>query len=159
MGLKKFLDPIFTGLRFLTGLLLTGMVAVQAYEIALREFTGRTPAWSKELTLLLMVWVGFLASADLLRSRGHIAVEFVVNALPGRGRQALVILADLLVFVFAGFLFYAGVALVREFLHQSLPGTSLPVGIAYLPMPAAGALMALAGLELIWRDLRGEIES
>jgi TRAP-type C4-dicarboxylate transport system permease small subunit len=150
--ITRILNPVFKTARWLTGILLTLMVAIQAYEIALREITRHTPAWSKELTLLFMVWIGFLSSADLLRERGHIALEFVANALPPSARRAVTLAADLLVLGFSLFLTIAGVVLVSEFLNQSLPGTSLPVGIAYLPIPVAGALLAAAGLEILFLD-------
>lgn len=151
-GLSQWLSPIFRLARWLTGILLSLMLMIQVVEIALRELTRHTPAWSKELTLLFMVWIGFLASADLLRERGHLALEFVTDLLPPAGRRAVTLAADLLVLGFSVFLLLAGMILVREFFHQSLPGTRLPVGVAYLPIPAAGFLLALAGMELVLKD-------
>jgi TRAP-type C4-dicarboxylate transport system permease small subunit len=150
--LIRWLDLVFSAARWLTVFLLTLMVAVQSYEIAVRTITGNTPSWAKELALLAMVWMGCLGAAALHRERGHITIEFLVDRMrPDRRRKAM-IMVDMLVAVFASFLLVAGSVVAGGFLHQDLPGTSIPVGVSYLPLPVTGLLLLAAALEHLFTD-------
>jgi len=139
-------------------ILLTEMVAVETYEIAKRTFTGHTPGWSKELVLLSMVWMGCLGSAVLYRQRGHITLEFLVDRKMPSIRRWILLGGDILVLMFSLFLAIAGAVVVLEFLHQSLPGTRMPVGVSYLPLPVTGVLLVVAALEHIAANRSGKAE-
>ena len=56
---------------------------------------------------------------------------------------------DGLILIFSVFLAIAGAVVVSEFMNQSLPGTGLPVGISYLPLPITGILLTVAAIEHI----------
>jgi len=157
-NLTRFLDPLFTAARGLTVVLLTLMVVVAFYEISLRTLTGNTPSWSKELVLLFMVWMGCLGAAVLHRERGHITLEFLVDRMRPGARRRVMLAAEVLVLLFSAFLAVAGAVVVKEFLHQSLPGTRIPVGISYLPLPITGLLLFLAGLEHMLAPVSGKRE-
>ncbi len=155
---SKTLDPVFTLVRWLTVVLLTVMVAVESYEIAMREFTGDTPHWSKELVLLCMVWMGCMGSAVLHRERGHITLEFLVDRMSPTARRWIMTGGEVLIFLFSMVLLVSGAVLVREFIDQTLPGTAMPVGLSYLPLPVTGLLLVLASAEHILRGVRGRAE-
>lgn len=152
---SRILDPVFAAVRRLTVALITMMVAVETYEIALRTITGNTPSWSKELVLLAMVWMGCLGSAVLHRERGHITLELMVDAPLKKFRRQIMIGVDLLILVFSVFLTGAGMVVAMEFLDQSLPGTNMPVGVSYFPLPVTGLLLCLAAIEHVLGGLFG----
>lgn len=147
---RKVIDPVFSLTRFITLVLITVMVAVESYEIAMREFTGDTPSWSKELVLLCMVWMGCLGSAVLHREGGHITLEFLVDRMGPGVRRVIMASVELLVLVFSLFLLGSGAVLVSEFMDQTLPGTRMPAGASYLPLAAAGLLLALTSIERLF---------
>ncbi len=151
----KAINPLFAVFRWTTVVLLSVMVVVESYEISLRSITGDTPAWSKELVLLSMVWMGCLGSAVLHRERGHITLEFLVDFVFPKKRRWILLGVDLLILVFSVFLLLAGSVVAKEFMGQSLPGTGIPVGVSYIPLPLTGLLLVLAALEHILADIRG----
>jgi TRAP-type C4-dicarboxylate transport system permease small subunit len=155
---SRLLDPIFTITRWATVVLVTLMVAVESYEISLRTITGDTPSWSKELVLLSMVWMGCLGAAVLHRERGHITLEFLVDRLASGPRKWIMLLVDAAILAFSLFLAVAGSIVVSEFLNQSLPGTRMPVGVSYLPLPVTGLLLSLSAAEHILAGLSGKGE-
>ncbi len=152
---SRFLDPIFLVISWITVVLLTVMVIFYSYEIAMRTFTDFTPAWAKEVVLLSMVWLGCLGSAVLHRERGHITLEFLVDTFLPRGRYYVLLMVDVLVLVFSGFLLYGGMMVVIELMGQNRPGTNLPVGVSYLPLAITGVLLILAAIEHIMEDVKG----
>ena len=155
---SKLLDPVFTITRWVTVILVTLMVAVESYEISLRTITGNTPSWSKELVLLSMVWMGCLGAAVLHRERGHITLEFLVDRMAPGPRKWIMLAVDAAILAFSVFLVAAGSVVVSEFLNQSLPGTRMPVGVSYLPLPITGLLLSLSAVEHILLGLSGEGE-
>jgi len=157
MGLyKKTVDPLFSITGWITVILLSVMVVVESYEIAMREFTGDTPAWSKELVLLCMVWLGCLGSAVLHRQYGHITLEFIVDRMGPAKRKWIMLGGELLVLGFSAIILVTGAVLVREFMDQTLPGTRMPAGASYLPLPVTGLLLVLACFEHIADLLAGK---
>jgi len=155
---SRLLDSIFTITRWVTVILVTLMVAVESYEISLRTITGDTPSWSKELVLLSMVWMGCLGAAVLHRERGHITLEFLVDRLAPGPRKWIMLAVDAAILAFSVFLVAAGSVVVSEFLNQSLPGTRMPVGVSYLPLPITGLLLSLSAVEHILSGISGEGE-
>jgi TRAP-type C4-dicarboxylate transport system permease small subunit len=155
---SRLLDPIFAITRWATVILVTLMVAVESYEISLRTITGDTPSWSKELVLLSMVWMGCLGAAVLHRERGHITLEFLVDSLAPGPRKWIMLAVDAAILAFSVFLVAAGSVVVSEFLNQSLPGTRMPVGVSYLPLPVTGLLLSLSAVEHMLAGLSGKGE-
>jgi len=155
---SRAINPVFGVTLWVTVSLLSLMVILETYEISSRLYTGNTPIWSKELVLLFMVWMGCLGSAWLHRERGHITIEFLVDLMPRKARRVVMLMADCLILVFASFLLVAGAAVTLEFLNQSLPGTRMPVGLSYLPLPVTGLLLCLGAVEHILSDLSSDEE-
>lgn len=153
---RKVLDPIFNTTRRLVVILLSLMVIIAFYEISVRTITGNTPSWSKELVLLAMVWMGCLGAAVLHRERGHITLELIVDRIKPEARKWILLAVDVLILAFSCLLTYGGGKLVLKFLHQSLPGTGIPVGISYLAIFITGLLLFAASLEHIFIGIRGE---
>ncbi len=145
----RSIEPLFAATRWITVILLSLMVILETYEISMRTFTDNTPSWTKELVLLCMVWMGCLGSAFLHRERGHIALEFIVDKMSPTVKRRVLIGGEAIVLVFSAFLLVGGITLVTEFMHQPLPGTKMPAGLSYLPLPVTGFLLCLAALEHI----------
>ncbi|MFO8056832.1 MAG: TRAP transporter small permease [bacterium] len=155
---SRLLNPVFLVTSWITVILLTVMVVFYSFEITMRTFTDFTPAWAKEVVLLSMVWMGCLGSAVLHRERGHITLEFLVDRFLPRARGYVLIMVDVLILVFSGFLLYGGIVVVIELMGQARPGTNLPVGVSYLPLAVTGLLLILAAFEHLMEDVTARIQ-
>ncbi len=142
--IKNLVEQIFRLSLALEVLFLSGMVAVVLWQVFSRIFLNRTPGWSEELAQLLTIWFGFIGSAILVREKGHIALEFVVQRLNEKAQRIIEWVVAGLIFLFSIYLCWGGLDLVRSTIQNHLPGTHLPVGVAYLPIPISGFLMLLA---------------
>jgi len=142
--LKKLAEGGFAIVGWVQVLLITAMVLVVLYQVLARFFIKDTPAWTGELAQLLTLWFGFLGSAYLIREKGHIALEFLVSRLSEKIQRQIINLVNLFIFGFCLYLLVYGFWLVILTMRQTLPGSGIPVGISYLPIPVCGGLGILA---------------
>lgn len=144
------LDSAF---EYLGLIFLSAMAGIVSWQVFSRYVLNSTPSWSEEVTLLLMVWVGFIGIAIGFRERLHISIEFVVTRFPetlqrwvGRGTWALTLLFGL-------YLVVQGWEFTVLTFRSTLPATQLPSSVLYAIMPVSGAMICVyAVLNLIGFD-------
>lgn len=112
-------------------------------EVILRYTLGETLVVTEELSRYLMVWIGFLGSALLMRERGHIATEGLGACFGSLGRRVIGVVADLLSLVFLLTLTWAGLQTLPGQLDQYLTTVNIPIFWFYLAIPVGSGLMAL----------------
>jgi C4-dicarboxylate transporter DctQ subunit len=113
-------------------------------------------SWAEELTLYIMVWIGFVGSSVAIRTRGHIAIDLLPLALSAAGRRRLAVFVAITVLAFlAVFIIYSGQHTLRvRSVGQVTPVMQAPMWLAYLAMPAGSALMFLRTCQVTWRLAR-----
>jgi TRAP-type C4-dicarboxylate transport system permease small subunit len=135
-NLSKFIE-------FITELFLVLMTVIVSYQVFLRYFLKKTPYWSEEISLLIMVWFGLLGCSLGIRDKTHINVEFFIKLLPEKIYKFLTFLSDFLVFCFSSAMVFFGIKLVNLTKSQTLPATNLSVSLTYLPLPLSGILIII----------------
>lgn len=123
--------------------LMAVITAVVFGEVVMRGLFSRSLIVTDELSRYLMIWVVLLGGVLLVRDGGHIRVDFVVDALPRRLRQVLLILADILSLVFLLALTASSLLTTLEMRGQQTITLGVPVAIFYGAFPVGGALMML----------------
>ncbi len=152
----RVLERLFKGIEWTCVVLLTAMVLVVSIQVGARFLLNRTPDWSEELAQVMTIWFGFLGAAVLVRTGGHMALEFAVSRLPEKVQDVIEVIVGLLIGAFALYMVIWGAMLVGRFWGQPLPGTGIPVGLSYLPIPLSGVLMVLALLSPLIRQESGQ---
>ncbi|HEY0439469.1 MAG TPA: TRAP transporter small permease [Xanthobacteraceae bacterium] len=125
----------------LTGLL---VVLVSANVFA-RYALGLGILWAEELSRLVFVWVVFLGSYVALCRKSHMAIEIVLQKVPGPAQRPLLQLSRVMVLIFLATVVYAGGQLVAQtvgFGRQS-PILGISAAWGYLSVPVAALLMFL----------------
>ena len=135
------------------GLLL--MTAIIAWQVFARYVLNASPSWAEQAALLLMIWYVMFAAAAGVREGFHIRISVFVRSLPERLQRAVNFIAHVTVGVFGVAMAFWGVDLVRETWQHVIPTLGLSRGVAYIPIPAAGVLIAFFALEHIAADIRG----
>ncbi|MDD2545250.1 MAG: TRAP transporter small permease [Burkholderiaceae bacterium] len=131
--------------------LLAAMALIIFANVVLRYTTSQSIEWAEEVARYMMVWLTFLGAGPVLRYGGHIAVENLQDSLPLRWAQALRALIALMLFVFFGFIVYAGMTYVGRVQYQMTPTTQVSMSWVYASMPVGGVLL-FAHWMLIVRD-------
>lgn len=140
---RKAVDLIDTAFEYLGITLLVAMVLIVTWQVLARQGLGSAPQWSEEVSLILMVWVGFIGIAIGFRERVHIALEFLVSRFPQPVQKVIEKLTGLLILGFGLFLVVQGWTFTSQTLSSTLPSTGLPRGTLYAVMPLTGIMVCL----------------
>lgn len=132
------------------------MTAVIGWQVFGRFVLNDSPSWAEQAALVLMIWYVFFAAAAGVREGFHIRILAVQSALPPAGRRALRLVSHVVVGLSGIALLVWGGELVARTWSHVIPTLGLPRGVAYLPLPLSGALMAFFAVELILEDSAGE---
>jgi TRAP-type C4-dicarboxylate transport system permease small subunit len=131
------------------------MTAIVGWQVFGRYVLSSSPSWSEQASLTLMIWYVLFAAAAGVREGFHIRIVALQQAAPPRLRAALRLAADLVVALLGVAMAVWGGELVARTWSHEIPTLGLPRGVAYLPLPIAGALMTLFALERILEHLGG----
>jgi TRAP-type C4-dicarboxylate transport system permease small subunit len=116
-----------------------------------RYVLNSAASWPEPVAVLLMIWFSFMSAAICYRENLHISVGILPNALTGSARSALGVVVEIGMISISLFMLYYGVNLVATTWYQviaELPFIS--TGVAYLPVPIGGAVVALFVIERVW---------
>jgi TRAP-type C4-dicarboxylate transport system permease small subunit len=156
---------IVTGLSRVLGLLATVLlglaVLVVCQMIVVRYFLNASTVWQTEFVIYSLVAATFLGSPYVLIRKGHVGVDLLPNALGGRWRVMLDVLAALLSLVFLAVLTWSG----WNYFHEAWSGRwttdtvwALPLWIPLLPLPVGMGLLCLQYVAEVLKVLSGEGE-
>jgi TRAP-type C4-dicarboxylate transport system permease small subunit len=126
--------------------LLGGAVLVVTQMVFIRYVLNGSTIWQTEFVTYALISSTFLACPYALPLRGHVNVDLLGKALPGRGGWYLDVLARGLSLAFCGLLGWSSwlhfhKAWVNDWTTQSV--WALPLWIPLLPMPVGIGLLGL----------------
>ena len=135
---------------------LIAMTAIIGWQVFGRYVLNSSPAWAEQAALVLMIWYVFFAAAAGVREGFHIRILAMESLLPPRGRHVMRFIAHLVVgFSGVAIAIWGGELVGRTWSHV-IPTLGLPRGVAYLPLPLSGVLIAVFTVELMLEDAAGE---
>jgi TRAP-type C4-dicarboxylate transport system permease small subunit len=135
---------------------LIAMTAIIGWQVFGRYMLNSSPAWAEQTALLLMIWYVFFAAAAGVREGFHIRILAMESVLSPRGRHIMRFVAHLVVgFSGVAIAIWGGELVARTWSHV-IPTLGLPRGVAYLPLPLSGVLIAFFTIELMLEDAAGE---
>ncbi|MFA6448790.1 MAG: TRAP transporter small permease [bacterium] len=136
----RFLDIISKLVGWIASALLTAMVLIVTWQVFARYVLKNAPAWSEEISLILVVWFGLLGAGLGVRDGSHLAVEFLVRGLKPGAQRFFHRLSFALIISFSTLMIVSGfrlVALVGGH-GESNAATGIPVAVTYMAIPVAG---------------------
>ncbi|MGO1396197.1 MAG: TRAP transporter small permease [Halomonas sp.] len=150
---ERFLDAILQPVVFAAMAALIGVITLQIVSRVLFTAVG----WTEEVARFLLVWITFLAGTLAFQRGRHIAVTFVVDALPGRLRQIARLAALLIVLAFMITLIVIGYRYMQVQSFQKSASLRLSMTYVYAVMPICAAIMAWYALvDIIELLINGE---
>jgi TRAP-type C4-dicarboxylate transport system permease small subunit len=145
---------ISTFSRWFAGAGLLLMTLIIAWQVFARYVLNASPAWAEQAALLLMIWYVMFAAAAGVREGFHIRISVFANALPAAARRAVEVFAHAVVGLFGMAMLIWGTELTIATWSHVIPTLNLPRGVAYLPIPLSGLLIAGFAAEAIVASLR-----
>lgn len=119
------------------------MTLIICWQVFSRFALGKSPSWSQELSLLLMVWSGFLSIALGFQDNTHIQVTLLINKFSPLWQKVIQIMNRLVAFLFGLFMIYQGGGFAMDMRTSLIPGLKLPSIVLYSAVPVAGILIAI----------------
>ncbi|RBI66331.1 TRAP transporter small permease [Vreelandella sulfidaeris] len=151
--IERGLDAIIQPVVFAGMAALIGVITLQIVSRVLFTAVG----WTEEVARFLLVWITFLAGTLAFQRGRHIAVTFMVDALPGRLRQIARIAALLVVLAFMITLIVIGYRYMQVQSFQKSASLRLSMTYVYAVMPICAAIMAWYALvDIIELLINGE---
>ena len=140
--LNKLSDIVNFLVEHVIAILMGLMTVVVFLQVVFRLISGSLP-WSEELARYMMIFMVYLGASVGVRKKNHIAIEFVANQLPGKGRTVVDIISDLLMLVVFAVIIHFGLNVVRVTMMQKSPVLRVRMGYMYFSIVLGGILMCL----------------
>ncbi len=142
-AIRKFLDKIILAKRYICAILLVIMLAITFSQVIMRYCFNSPFKWADELTLMLLVWFGYLCmSIDILYD-SHAHISFLYDKFPPLVKKVADALRHgLLTFFFVAMTHY-GYQITMLNINKSQITINLSQAWLYLPLVVGGAFMAL----------------
>lgn len=140
--LNKLSDIVNFLVEHVIAILMGLMTVVVFLQVVFRLISGSLP-WSEELARYMMIFMVYLGASVGVKKKNHIAIEFVANQLPGKGRTVVDIISDLLMLVVFAVIIHFGLNVVRVTMMQKSPVLRVKMGYMYFSIVLGGILMCL----------------
>lgn len=135
-------------------LMMMAIAGLTFYQVIMRYIFSSASSWSEELIRFIFIWCSFIAAAIGVREGIHIGINIFVNLLPTKLIPLTVILVNLAILVFAGYMVHYGWQTTVMADRQPSPALGIPMSWVYLSIPVMGAMMVFyCLLEIVdsWR--------
>lgn len=147
--MKNFERHFLATNRWALIVMLAVMAVIIFANVCLRYLTNQSIEWAEEVARHLMIWLTFLGCGPVLRYGGHIAVENLQDALPGRVAVAVRALIAVLLMAFFVFILWYGIEYMQRTQYQTTPSTQISVAWVYAALPVGAALMIVHWLLIL----------
>lgn len=147
-GYFTAMDGLHRACLFIAGTALVVLTVIIPYGVFTRYVLNSAASWPEPMAILLMIVISFLSAIICYREHLHIGVGLIPERLTGAAKVALGMAIETIMLALSLFMLWYGIKLCQRVWFQSIaefPGLS--VGITYLPIPIAGAITALFGIE------------
>ncbi len=135
-------------------LLMALMVLTVTWQVVSRFILNTPSSYTEELARFLLIWIGLLGAGYALRTRAHLGIDILPNALHGLKRKWLLWFVYGLVITFSFFVMVIGGFRLVD-LTFSLDQTSAALGIR---MGYVYSVIPLSGLVMIFYSLAAMID-
>ena len=140
--LMKITGKIANIADFIASIALTIMLLLMMIVVVGRYIFGIVPAWSEELALYLMSWLGFLSAASLEKNREHIRISIIEKVYPWAVMNICNTVRYIVKLIFSILLAYYGFILSMRATGY-FASVEIPRKLTFIPGAVAGVIMTL----------------
>ena len=138
-------------------LALTSMLLIVVFEVVRRYVFNNPTQSSLEITEYLLVSIGILPLAGILKQGRHVNVDTITTRLSPNTQIFLKFLCNIITSVFGFVIFYFGATMAIDAFVNDARSSSLlafPLGVAYGIIPIGFLSLGLTALDLGLQDLK-----
>jgi len=121
------------------------MVVVIFLQVVMRYAFNSSLPWSEELARMIFIWMSWLGISFGQKKGEHIKITLVINAIKGKAKQSILLLADLCTLAILGVLIFKGLEITEKIysMGTTTPALFIPKGLIYSAVPVSCALMSI----------------
>jgi TRAP-type C4-dicarboxylate transport system permease small subunit len=149
----KSFDRLLNIMAGLAGIMLVFICAAVCYTIGLRFFFNQTTIWIMQTTEYALLWIVFLATAWLLRERGHITTDIIYSSLGDRAKQHLDIVMFLAGALTCAICLWYGIIYTFECISNNVNdvrAVTVPKWSVFVIVPVGFLLLTIQFLRMAW---------
>ena len=142
---KKLLTRLLNLDFILSGAAFIMLVLVTFVGVIMRYLFNNPLVWQEEMQLALVIWVVFFGASATFRTGGHVAIEIIVDSMPGKVRRVVEILGYLITCVVLLYLLKSSMNLVLQMITTGRMTNILrvPYQFIYGAFPVSCVLMII----------------
>jgi len=141
--ISRIIDRMERILTAIAATLMAILSIIVCWQVFARYILQKSPTWVEEFSVTAIMWVGLLGAAAAVWTGDHMRLEILTKRLPKRFGVIVEILIDVAIGYFSIFLFKNGLILTEATWTSQMSTVPLPIGITYLVLPIAAALMII----------------
>jgi TRAP-type C4-dicarboxylate transport system permease small subunit len=153
----RIFDRLDYAVRAAAAFLMAVMTALVLIEVFWRYVLNSPLGAPQELSVMCMVWIAMLGTATAVKRRTHVAITFVVNALPKAAQRVIGVFGNLVMVAFFYLMTSQGWTVVVRGMRQTSTVTGIRHGYVALAIPVCGVLVILYLLDALFFRRSGEI--
>lgn len=139
--LNRFCDVLESFCKILIVLIFIVITFSAFMQVFSRNLMSGSMKWTDELCRFCLVWLAFMSAAIGVRKNAHLAIDVVVNLLPGPAQRFLAKICFVCIAAFGGLLLHQGGVLSSNTINQLSTVLGIRMGLIYLAMPISGFFM------------------
>lgn len=120
------------------------MVINVLWQVFTRYVLADPSSFTDELARYLMIWIGILGAAYVSGKGMHVAIDVLPQKFSEATQKKISLFVSVLIIVFVFFALIIGgfrLVYITYILDQHSPSLQIPLGIVYMVLPIAGALI------------------
>ncbi len=141
MNLRQKIDKV---LEIFLVTIMSILVIDVVWQVASRYLVGNPSAFTDELAVFLLIWVGMAGAAYVKGKNEHLAIDILPEKLKPKNKNRLLIFINLMIIVFSVTIMIIGgawLAYTRFQMGQVSSALQVPLGVVYMILPISGILM------------------
>ena len=139
MSFRDRTEKVFDWIVSLALFVLTALVFTQ---VVSRYLFNSPFSWTEEMARILFVWICFMGTFLALKTKGHIAVETLMNRFfNAEARSYVSATADFLILYYCAYLAVMGCVMIQKTAEDLTPVLLIPFSYLYAAIALSGILM------------------
>lgn len=147
--MNKFMDKLFKGIDYFTGILTGLMVLFVFLNVVLRTFFNSGLTWSEELARYLFVYVTYIGAISAMRANGHLGVDTLISRVKPKAQMVMYLVSQAMIAVLMCILVHGAYKMVLQNTESRTAALGIPYSVLYFAGIITGisiAILAVANI-------------
>ncbi len=144
--MNKFLDKLFKGIDYFTGILTGLMVLFVFLNVVMRLVFKSGLTWSEEISRYLFVFVTYIGAISAMRSNEHMTVDVVLSRVKPQFQMIMYVLSQGMIAVLMCILVHGSFKMVLQNTASKTAALGIPYSFLYSVGIITGVSIAIIAL-------------